>query len=210
MLLIASLTALLHASAVAVAQPPARPAVRVLVALERGVSLDGGMLSDIAAEAGAIWRPYADIAFEPAGGRALPSGAVQLTLTARTSSLDGASLGWIEFVDGQPSRLITVSTGAAATLMGRSPWGALPRNVQRAFMVHAVARAIAHELGHYLLASRDHTPRGLMRGELTTDDIMEPRRSSLRLTREEVRRLERVELDARQGPAPDAAVPSLQ
>jgi hypothetical protein len=72
----------------------------------------------------------------------------------------------------------------------------LPKTVQRMFLVRAMARAIAHELGHYLLASREHAARGLMRGQLTADDIMQPRRSSDRLDRAQVERLRRGELFA--------------
>ena len=71
-----------------------------------------------------------------------------------------------------------------------SRWSGLPKNMQRLFLERALARAIAHELGHYLLASRQHTAQGLMRGQLTPDDIMQPRRSSYRLDRAQVQRLQ--------------------
>jgi len=39
-------------------------------------------------------------------------------------------------------------------------------------MTRAIGRSIAHEMGHYLLRSKTHTARGLMRSLLTADEIM--------------------------------------
>jgi hypothetical protein len=74
----------------------------------------------------------------------------------------------------------------------------LPKIVQRTFLARAISRAIAHELGHYLLASSAHTAHGLMRGKLTADDIMQPRPSGYRLERAQVQQLQRGALLARQ------------
>jgi hypothetical protein len=168
-----------------------RPVVRVLVQTEGTLAGDPRTLGEIIQGAREIWRPYADVTFDVTGTGVGSPRSLRLIITDRTNTLsDGASLGWIEFVDGQPSNVITVSTSAATALMKASRWGGLPKSVQRMFLVRAMARAIAHELGHYLLASRDHARRGLMRGTLTADDIMQPRRSSSRLDRAEVESLQ--------------------
>ena len=192
------LAALLNAAVAAhAAMPLERPVVRVLVQTEGAFAVDRRMLTDIVRGAHDIWRPYADVMFDLAAEGTPSSGSLRLIITDRISTVsDGASLGWIEFVDGRPSNLITVSTTAAAALMKASRWNGLPKTVQRTFLVRAMARAIAHELGHYLLASREHTAHGLMRGQLTADDIMQPRRSSDRLDRAQVERLRRGELFA--------------
>jgi hypothetical protein len=175
-----------------------RPVVRVQVQTEGSLAVDRRMLAEILKGAGDIWRPYADVTFTPADEFARVSGSLQLLITDRTSTIsDGASLGWIEFVDGRPSNHITVSTGAAAALLRASRWNGLPKTVQRTFLVRAMTRAIAHELGHYLLASRDHVVHGLMRGQLTADDIMQPRKSSYRLDRAQVQQLQHGALLAR-------------
>src|SRR5262245_3091603 len=171
---------------------PERPVVRVLVQTEGSVVVERRMLADIGKGVSDIWRPYADVTFGLAADGRPSSGALRLLITDRISRLsDGASLGWIEFVDGHPSDLITISTTAATALLKTSRWNGFPKMAQRTFMVRAMTRAIAHELGHYLLASRDHTARGLMRGQLTADDVMEPRRSSYRLDRAQVERLQK-------------------
>jgi hypothetical protein len=186
------LAALLHAAVAAHAATPLvdRPVVRIEVETEGSQALDARMLTEIAKTAREIWRPYADITFDLTRESVRTSQSVHLVITDRISTLsDGASLGWIEFVDGRPSNVITVSLTAATALMKASRWGEFPKMVQRTFLVRAMARAIAHELGHYLLASHDHAAHGLMRGQLTADDIMQPRRSSDRLDRAEVQRL---------------------
>jgi hypothetical protein len=177
-----------------------RPVVRVLVQAEGTLAGDPRMLGEIVQGAREIWGPYADVTFDVTGKGVGASGSLRLVMTDRVSAFsDGASLGWIEFVDGQPSNVITVSTGAATALMKASRWGGLPKPVQRLFLVRAMSRAIAHELGHYLLATRAHTRHGLMRGALTAEDVMQPTRSSYRLDRAEVERLQQGALVARQG-----------
>jgi hypothetical protein len=37
-----------------------------------------------------------------------------------------------------------------------------------------IGRALAHEIGHYLLASRLHAKSGLMRAVLDNDDLVRP------------------------------------
>ena len=182
----------LAAAAPAAAMPVERPAVRVVVRAEGGVAADRRVLTEILQNAQSIWRPYADVTFDLTGGESHPSRSPQVVITDRISTVsDTASLGWIEFVDGRPSNVITVSVTAALALMKTSRWSGFPKIVQRTFVVRAMSRAIAHELGHYLLASREHAGRGLMRSQLTADDIMQPRRSSYRLDRAEVQMLQR-------------------
>ena len=205
---IAGIFAALLAAAAAntTAKPANRPVVRVLAEAEGATAVDRRMLSEIAWNVREIWRPYADVTFDLAGEGVRPSESLRITITDRFSTLsDRASLGWIEFVDGRPSNVITISASAAADLMQASRWSGLPKIVQRAFLVRALSRAIAHELGHYLLASREHALQGLMRGQLTADDIMQPRRSSVRLDRAAVEQLQRDALFARRaGPTEDS------
>jgi len=199
------LAVLLHAAVAAGAGLPSeRPVVRVQVQAEGSLAADRRMLAEIVKGAGDIWRPYADFTFNLVEESAPLSGSLRLLITDRISTIsDRASLGWIEFVDSRPSNHITVSTGAATALLNASRWNGLPRTVQRTFLVRAMTRAIAHELGHYLLATREHAPHGLMRGQLTADDIMQPRKSSYRLDRAQVQQLQRGALLAQRERADD-------
>lgn len=187
------LAVLLHAAVAAGAGLPIeRPVIRVQVQSNESFGVDRHMLAEIVKGVTEIWRPYANVTFQVADDARPMSGSLRLFITDRISTIsDGASLGWIEFVDGRPSNHITVSTAAAMALLRASRWNGLPKTVQRTFLVRAMTRAIAHELGHYLLASREHAAHGLMRGQLTADDIMQPRKSSYRLDRAEVQQLQR-------------------
>ena len=76
----------------------------------------------------------------------------------------------------------SVSVGQLARLLGRSSFG--PEDVGR-----ALGRVLAHEVGHVLLAVRDHQPRGLMRPTFVAEDLLEPQRRFYTLSPSEVTRL---------------------
>ena len=132
-----------------------------------------GPLSDIAREeVDAIWgRLGVKVRWPPREAPGWPP-AVHVIVTdegARTSMGGGLSkLGWIEFWGNTPGNVLQVSAAAAlmAVHEGRTvgrlssgqPFGALQFAAAR-----MIGRAIAHELGHYLLRSRHHAASGLMR-----------------------------------------------
>jgi hypothetical protein len=53
----------------------------------------------------------------------------------------------------------------------------------------ALGRVLAHEVGHVLLAVRNHPPRGLMRSTFFAEDLLTPQRDSYTLSPAEVTRL---------------------
>ena len=53
-----------------------------------------------------------------------------------------------------------------------------------------VGRALAHELGHYLLARRAHSPTGLMREAFRPEDLVDPGEGQrIQLSRRDARAL---------------------
>ena len=76
----------------------------------------------------------------------------------------------------------SASVGQLARLLGRTSFG--PEDVGR-----ALGRVLAHEVGHVLLAVRDHQPRGLMRPTFGAEDLLEPQRRFYSLSPGEVTRL---------------------
>jgi hypothetical protein len=52
-----------------------------------------------------------------------------------------------------------------------------------------LGRALAHEIGHYLLRSRNHSPAGLMRALQPASDLVAPDRRLFRLSADEATRL---------------------
>jgi hypothetical protein len=77
-------------------------------------------------------------------------------------------LGWIVFDDPQtPEQEIYLSYENALTLLDKSdgvvgPTKSMPQLQRETLLSRALGRALAHEIGHYLLASKVHTARGLM------------------------------------------------
>jgi hypothetical protein len=49
----------------------------------------------------------------------------------------------------------------------------LPAALADMFLARALGRALAHEIGHYLLGTREHTRHGLMRAEFLPQDLLE-------------------------------------
>jgi hypothetical protein len=209
-------TALLLAAVPPAARTVSPPAIVVRVRQDAGEPLPPARLRRIEGHVRAIWRPYADVQLMASG--ALPVDRADDTLTLvvtdqRLHSAAGDGLGWIEFIDDEPSRTITVSRTEAEALAARSVWGgrpltAWPPAVFDGFVERALARSIAHEIGHYLLRSKVHARRGLMRAEFLPAELMNPSPASYYLEPEAVdilqRRLNGYQI-ARGGRAPFAA-----
>jgi hypothetical protein len=183
----------LVAAAAAVAVP-SRPRLQVDVHVDAGVPLDRDDLRAIASGVKQIWAPVLDLAVSLPGEARRPGAtdSLRLVVTNRTlTASDVTGLGWIDFVDGEPQREITVSVAAARRLLtggtwAGTPFSALPPRASRLFLQRCLARAVAHEVGHFLLRSRTHEPRGLMRPVFTIDQIMNGRNDLTALTREQM------------------------
>jgi hypothetical protein len=74
-----------------------------------------------------------------------------------------AALGWIVFAGSSPLPSIHLSRGGAEALMKTTTAPHATRADRETLLSRALGRALAHELGHYLMKSKGHTPRGLMR-----------------------------------------------
>lgn len=94
---------------------------------------------------------------------------------ARTDAM--FPLGWIVFDDGGvPSQNIHVSYANAKTLLRLTRIAAggsdrMPPAEVETMLSRAMGRALAHELGHYLLASKAHSQTGLMRARRTAAEF---------------------------------------
>lgn len=166
-----------------------------------GADLSPELVKRVLAEADAVWRssgvtfvwrraarvvvPYA-LASET--GPYVPS-TVRLTIgdnrgVARNA---GKPLGWIVFDDvAEPQQEIYLSHANAVAMMddaggviGRV--AQMPSAQRETLLARAMGRALAHELGHYLLASKLHTRRGLMKATLTAVELFMPDRGPFRI-----------------------------
>jgi hypothetical protein len=52
------------------------------------------------------------------------------------------------------------------------PFMSLPKALGDILLARALGRALAHEIGHYLLGTADHTPHGLMRASFAPQDLL--------------------------------------
>jgi hypothetical protein len=170
---------LLLAAAFAAPGSPMHPRLQVQMELEPGVTLQEVDLQGVATEARRIWAPVVDLIVKVPPASHPVAESIRLVLTNRT--LDGhesTGLGWIEFVDGRPQPTITVSVAAARRLLQSGTWrgksfAMLPPRASLLFLQRALARAVAHEVGHYMLRTKAHDRRGLMQASFTVDEIMD-------------------------------------
>jgi hypothetical protein len=167
---------------------PVLPPIQIAVRAPAGIP--SALIQHVCAETDAIWRP-AGITFE--WHRVTSdddSGDSQLVVTIddqrKTGRPGQAPLGWITFTAGVPEKSIHLSRRTAEELLLRT--ADLP---QHPIMFHdmlvgrALGRALSHEVGHYLLESRDHTTQGLMRALVPSDQFFALGRFGFELTAEE-------------------------
>jgi hypothetical protein len=143
----------------------------------------------ICAEASAIWES-AGIAFawHRVGSEAESSHwPLDITIDDRRANVEsGGALGWITFTANRPDRSIHLSRACADNLVRTTP-GLNDATIasHETLIGRALGRAMAHELGHYLLRSKAHTSRGLMRRIWSADDSFASSRTGFELTAEQ-------------------------
>ena len=190
-----SLAALVASSALAAGSAPAAPVAFALPPMVVNVTaasdVSPSLVSRMLEETDAVWRnsgvtfvwrraahevvPYARVGEQ---GPFMPS-----TLRIVIGNDPGVAhdqrlpLGWIVFDDmTTPEQEIYVSyLNARQFIAGaRGIVGLVEQmtTVEReTYMGRAMGRVLAHELGHYLLASKSHTTAGLMRASHTARDL---------------------------------------
>jgi hypothetical protein len=193
--LFASITS---AAAAPAASSPAIPPMIVTVTLAANVS--PSLLRSILAEADAIWRP-SGVTFVWQSAAPLAKAAhlretgpyVPDTLYVVIGENQGVGhdgrrpLGWIVFDDvATPDQQIYLSHANALAMMEDARGvvgivGQMPQMQRETLLARAMGRALAHELGHYLLASKTHTQRGLMKPVMTAVELFNPDASGFRI-----------------------------
>jgi hypothetical protein len=198
--------------------PPVRVGVRVSPPAPAGIADRPAPprvpVAAMLGEADAIWRPHGvSLVPLPAGpsGDAAPT---DVRLSVRFAPGGGGAaglrvrLGAIEFgEEGTPGDVITLGADAVAATITAAA------GARRALLVRSKARmeeaigrglgrVLAHELGHYLMASRTHAAGGLMRRTFDGRTLADPDRREFALHAEDEPRL-RARLRLLSSPAPD-------
>jgi len=176
------LAAALCAATLAHAQVP------LSIGVPAGAPLSSDALRAMCEETDAIWRE-AGIAVAWRAGGAAPDLRVVFDDPAPVApDRRSITLGWLVFDDNVPAptihlsyantvRLLEESLGYVGSVDAMKPW-------QRDTLVaRALGRAVAHELGHYLLGSKVHTQNGLMRGDRLAAEMFLPSRSAFAIDR---------------------------
>jgi hypothetical protein len=172
------------------------------VAVLAPTNMRASLVTSICAEAAAIWVP-AGITF--AWHRAASTAEADtfpLAVTIDDGSMGvkagQTALGWISFTANDPDRSIHLSRAGAEDLLVQMATVERPAiGSHETLLGRALGRALSHELGHYLLKSRVHTPRGLMRATLPAYDFFAAARLGFELSAaERITAIRRVEQDA--------------
>jgi hypothetical protein len=178
---------------------PLRIVLTVISALAGPAAPPDRQLDLMTREADAIWRPHGvRVALHRAGGPPPspgPGGELALGLRFATASPSRRlRLGAIWLIDGVPQDSIEIGARDVAALLGATPWGgrrlgAWPPEVGDRVTGRALGRVLAHEIGHFLLASPVHAARGLMRAAFAARELARADRRTFELDREHLPRL---------------------
>ena len=174
------------------AEPP-RIAVDVVF---QGPRLSPGLEGTAMKEVTRIWATYGvDVALLKAASHGR-DGAVALTVKI-TSGLDermvSGTLGLVRFRNGVPDSEIVMYPDAVAALVATTQFGTddifSPAAFRDLILGRVLGRALAHEIGHFLLRSRVHAAAGLMRAFQPVTALVAPDRRDFGLSPDEVIRL---------------------
>jgi hypothetical protein len=144
-----------------------------------------------------IWAAYSVDVHKSNPSDVLPDGAIRLAVIFADhpdQHTAAGALGSIVFLDDRPVPAIVMYPRTIAalvstvTLMGTNDkvW---PKALYDLVMGRVLGRALAHEIGHFLLRLRGHSRKGLMRPRHQVPDLVGANRSSFVLSADEVARL---------------------
>jgi hypothetical protein len=162
--------------------------------------MDTALLALVRKEVDAIWRQYAiDIVWEGLWkpGQPKPDLWVQFVDVALKSKNAGGApaIAWIPFLHGMPLPYARVSKPNAIALLRTASWfdgrplTTATEDMQRQSLARIIGRALAHEIGHFLLAASAHAKHGLMRAVLDPERIVNPGTEYFKLQASDVRAL---------------------
>ena len=150
-------------------------------------------------EADAVWKPYGvALTWFHSTGRALTPPGLQDVLTiSRDDSADRLAsrtpaarrLGSVLFLEGSDTAENTVALSVEATrqTVDQARWANgrvadWPASLREELLGRALGRVLAHEIGHYLLVWRAHTPDGLMSAAFRGEILIRPERRAFELS----------------------------
>jgi len=189
---------------------PSPPPVRLRVDLSfEGLRMWPPYETAVMNEVTHIWSAYGvEIrrARQAPQGAAAQDGVIRLSVVladAHDAHAPGDVLGSIAFFADAPTPRIVMypnTIGALVSgtnIVGRSLWE-YPVHYRENLLGRAFGRALAHEIGHFLLRSPHHAPAGLMQARHSVNELVAPESRHFDLSEEEVRRLPAASAPARE------------
>ena len=180
-------------SATAGAAPPLVPrALTVCLTMSPLLVTSGSEEAGLLSEANAIWRPLG-LSIRLKGRRDDSCDrlvTVSSDLEARHGDAAAATaLAWVPFIEGRARQIVYLRVRLARTMLHERVPGT--RNASLAVMLlpKFLGRILAHELGHVLLNTIDHTTTGLMRARYHAHDVLRDPSSAYGLSAEQRDRL---------------------
>jgi len=180
--------------AITVAGPVAPAQARIALAFDAGTP--PAMRTSIVEEAARVWSPYG-IALADAAGSAPPAAVLVLRVAIvdkPAADTNDHALGSIPYHDGVFDASISLYAGTASGMVSSAlkssgapgAWSPWPSAYYDGLLARVLGRALAHEIGHYLLHTRNHSASGLMRAVQPIGWLMEAGDHRLVLTDDEV------------------------
>jgi hypothetical protein len=164
----------------------------IVVTISAPADIRQSFVDRVTAEADAIWGAAGLTITWECHPTFIASRALHVVFgNERGNSTSSAQpLGWIRFADDHPDPDVYLSYANAVSLLEMSG-GAI--GVSHAMTIlereihlsRAMGRALAHELGHYLLASKAHTPGGLMKANRSAAEFFSSDRRRFAVTASE-------------------------
>jgi hypothetical protein len=172
--------------------------VHVALAFQNPAPIGATVVRIAVAEAAAIWAPYG-LAIDRVAPCDAAHGDTWLlavdTVRAAAPGRVGVRLGAITFGPaGAPEPRITlfldeVRRFVAGTRVLGAPKYEWPQMLHEQIIGRVVGRVLAHEIGHYVLRTRQHGDAGLMRSIQRSDELAAPSRAGFRLSTTEAAQL---------------------
>lgn len=160
---------------------------RVSIRFPQRTTVNAAVLKGAVEEAAGIWRPYGIVVSPDPPGAGGSGSMTELLVALDVDHENGQGLGEIRFADnGIPDSSITLFYRPLLRLVDTSELGSaarqLPVAVRDRLLARALGRALAHEVGHFVLRSPHHPSRGLMRSRHSASMLTEASAKPFRLT----------------------------
>jgi hypothetical protein len=145
----------------------------VCLSVSPAIDLDDRERTIMFAEAQTAWEPHGVAVRQGEGDHCDRLIVVKSDTETRPEDVShDTALGWVPFVAGKPRRLIFLRVTRAQSLVGAMSPGTRPEGLTQLLAARFLGRILAHELGHVLLNSSQHRPKGLMRAHYRAHDVL--------------------------------------